>query len=218
MSLKINLNFFIIVIIIYIIYIIYSLLKKKSSCNVEKFSCNVEKFSNNEWVKKNLENKIPFVIKNGAKLLKAYNKWDDNYLKKIIGKDLFWVETSYNTVFSPSDPYSKAGFTKMSFNDFSKKYINNKMNQTNKKHLNYYLAQIDIPNNLLDDVKNPFSDVVNKDPAKMYLFLGVGGNITRAHVDDANNFFFLLDGTKEFLLISPEYKHRLYLQKKKKKI
>ena len=164
--------------------------------------------------KKKLEKKIPFVIKNGAKLLQAYNKWDDNYLKKIIGKDIFRVETSYNTVFSPSDPYSKAVAIKMTFNDFSKKYINNKMNQTDKKHLNYYLAEIDIPDKLLDDVKYPFSDVINKDPDERYLFLGVGGNITRAHTDDSNNFYFLLDGTKEISLISPDYDHKLYLEKR----
>ena len=48
MNLKINSNFFIIIIII---YLIYSLSKKKCSYNVENFS-------NNEWIKKNWKKKF----------------------------------------------------------------------------------------------------------------------------------------------------------------
>tara|TARA_A100001015_G_C15031110_1_gene733281 strand:+ start:2694 stop:3515 length:822 start_codon:yes stop_codon:yes gene_type:complete len=195
-------NFLLIGLLFFIIKFIY-----KNSLNRNK---EIKK------IKKYVRNGTPFVIKNGAKLMNAYNRWDDKYLKKNIGKDKFDVEKSYSNIFSPSDPFSKAGYEKMTFNDFSVKYLKNNMNETNKKHLNYYLAEIEVPDKLSKDVKNPFFEVFKRNPLEKHLFLGIGGNITRTHYDSYDNFYFLLDGTKEITLISPKYDNNLYIPKNKK--
>ena len=181
--------------------------------------CNTDSLNRNKEIKKikkYVRNRTPFVIKNGAKLMNAYNKWDDEYLKKIIGSDKFYVEKSYSNIFSPDDPNSKAGYVKMTFNDFLKKYVRNKMDQTEKSHLNYYLAEIEVPDKLIRDVSNPFFEVFKKNPLEKNLFLGIGGNITRTHYDSYDNFYFLLEGTKDITLISPKYDDKLYIPKDKK--
>jgi hypothetical protein len=184
--------------------------------NIIKIRCTSHRpipINNIIKINKLVKNQTPFVIKNGAKLLKAYNKWSDSYLRNIIGEDKFYVEKSYSNIFSPDDPNSKAGRVKMTFNKFSKKYIHNNFEKSKKKHLNYYFAEVSVPDKLLKDVKNPFYEVFKNKPKELNMFLGVGGNVTRTHHDSYDNFYFLIDGSKEFSLISPEYNDKLYIPK-----
>ena len=163
-------------------------------------------------IKHSVKIKKPFIIKGGANLLPAFKKWNDDYLRKMIGNKIFDVEKSYSNIFSPDDPNSKAGRVKMTFNKFADKYVNNNFNESNKKHLNYYFAEVEVPQNLRDDLKNPFFKKFSKKYAKeVNMFLGVGGNVTRTHYDSYDNFYFLLDGTKQISLISPKYNKKLYI-------
>lgn len=166
--------------------------------------------SSGYWCK---SKKQPYVIKNAASDMLAYYKWNDKYLRKQIGDNYYQIEKSYSNIFSPDDPNSKAKNVEMTFNDFSQKYIYNEYNESNKKHSNYYFAEVKVPKKLLSDICHPMLDKMQKKAFERNMFLGVGGNITRTHFDSYDNYYFLLDGTKEFYLISPKYNDSLYIPK-----
>lgn len=157
--------------------------------------------------------KTPYIIKNAGSQMIAYHKWNDEYLREKIGHKYYRIEKSYSNIFSPDDPNSNAKNVEMTFDEFSQKYIDNEMNGSDKKHSNYYFAEVKVPKKLLPDIHHSMFDKIQKKPFERNMFLGVGGNITRTHFDSYENYYFLLDGTKEFYLISPKYNDSLYIPK-----
>jgi hypothetical protein len=194
------------ILIIFFFYVSYCLYPKPSLIP----TCKIN------YLKKMVYHRIPFIIKGGAMDLDAFKKWNDEYLRKIIGNKDFMVEKSYSNIFSPDDPNSKAGRVSMNFNKFSKKYIHNKFEKGNKTHLNYYFAEVEVPKILRKDLRNPYLKAFERPAKEINMFLGVGGNVTRTHYDSYENFYFLLDGSKEISLISPYFNKYLYIPKEKK--
>ena len=66
--------------------------------------------------------KIPFVIRGGAKSIKAYSKWTDRYLSKVFGNNDLDVETSYDGRYNPDSPTTKSELIGMTFKEFLEDY------------------------------------------------------------------------------------------------
>ena len=67
-----------------------------------------------------LKEKLPFVIRGGAKNLKAYDIWTDEYLLNKIGDNPVEVETSSNGIFNPDSPTADSDLIDMTV----KTYLN----------------------------------------------------------------------------------------------
>jgi len=152
--------------------------------------------------------KIPFVIRGGAKKLDAYSKWTDQYLSKAFGNDDLDVETSYDGRYNPDSPTTKSDLIGMTFKEFLEDYSYNK-----KGDEQYYLASPKMPAKLLEDTTRPdLLELINsmrsrirKAPLDTQLFLGNNNNVSPMHTDSYHNFYHMLDGDKEVLLIPSMY-------------
>jgi len=148
--------------------------------------------------------KIPFVIRGGAKKLNAYSKWSDGYLSKAFGSEILDVETSYDGRYNPDSPTTKSDLVGMTFKEFIQDYSYNK-----KGDEQYYLASPKIPIELLKDTSRPdLLKLINsmrskkrKGPLDVQLFLGNNNNVSPMHTDSYHNFYHMVDGEKEVLLI-----------------
>ncbi len=158
-----------------------------------------------------MKEKLPFVIRGGAKKLKAYKIWTDEYLLKKIGDKPVEVETSSNGIFNPDSPTANSDLIDMTVKTYLKKYT-----QNFKSKIQYFLPQVSIPSEadilLRDVVRKDLLKLVNsmrsrkrKRPLDSLLFLGNNNNVTPMHTDSYHNFYHLLDGEKEILLIPPRY-------------
>ena len=156
-----------------------------------------------------IKDKLPFVIRGGAKKLDAYHKWTDKYLIEAYGNKLLEVESSLDGNFNPDSPISDTSkIVDMTISEFIEKYSTNE----NSK-IQYYLAAPDMPSELNNDIKRPdLLRLLNsvrrqrkRKPLDTQIFLGAHNNISPMHTDSYHNFYHLLDGEKEILLVPSKY-------------
>tara|TARA_R110000851_G_scaffold48314_1_gene116876 strand:+ start:2418 stop:3209 length:792 start_codon:yes stop_codon:yes gene_type:complete len=152
--------------------------------------------------------KLPFVIRGGARKLPAYSKWTDKYLTNAFGDKLLEVETSYDGRYNPDSPTTKSDLVDMTFKEFIEDYEYNKDGDEQ-----YYLASPEFPASLLKDTKrtdlltliNSMTSKKRRGTLDVQLFLGNNNNVSPMHTDSYHNFYHMLDGEKEILLIPSMY-------------
>tara|TARA_Y100001963_G_scaffold155709_1_gene247563 strand:+ start:101 stop:892 length:792 start_codon:yes stop_codon:yes gene_type:complete len=150
----------------------------------------------------------PYVVRGGAKKLKAYSTWTDSYLIKAFGNADLDVETSADGRYNPDSPTTKSDLIGMTIKEFIEEYKHN-----NQEDEQYYLAAPTMPNILKQDVDRPeFLSLINSMRSRkkdkvldVQLFLGNNNNTSPLHTDSYHNFYHLLDGEKEVLLIPARY-------------
>lgn len=160
-----------------------------------------------------IKNKLPFVIRGGAKKLLAFEKWTDKYLVEKIGDYELDVEVSANKIFNPDSPNAKCELIGMKLKDYIKRYNKNFISSKQ-----YFLPQVSIPTetNILSDdvVRTDLLKLMNstrrtkykkRKPLDVLFFLGNNNNVTPMHTDSYHNFYHMLDGEKDILLIPPRY-------------
>jgi len=156
-----------------------------------------------------IKDKQPFVIRGGAKKLKAYNKWTDQYLSKIYGNQMVEVESSMDGKYNPDSPVATTSkIEDMTVQSFIQKY---KKNSVGRKQ--YYLAAPSMPTKLQKDIKRPdLLKLINstrlrkkRKPLDTQIFLGTNNNVSPMHTDSYHNFYHLIDGEKEVWLIKSQY-------------
>jgi len=152
--------------------------------------------------------KIPFVIKGGAKSLNAYSIWTDEYLANAFGEQVLDVETSYDGRYNPDSPTTKSDLVGMTFKEYLEDYSINK-----NADEQYYLTAPKLPTKLIEDTDRPdLLELINsmrtktkKAPLDVQLFLGNNNNVSPMHTDSYHNFYHMIDGDKEILLIPSSY-------------
>ena len=155
---------------------------------------------------------LPFVIRGGAKKLKAYSKWTDSYLIKAFGNKELDVETSTDGRYNPDSPSTKSDLIGMTIKEFMEEYKYN-----NSEDEQYYLAAPEMPDILKQDAQRPeFLELINSmrtrkqtDVLDLQLFLGNNNNTSPLHTDSYHNFYHLIDGEKEVLLIPSKYTNQM---------
>lgn len=155
-----------------------------------------------------ISKKLPFIIRGGAKKIKAYSKWTDRYLINAFGDKELDVETSYDGRYNPDSPTTKSDLVGMTFDEFIEDYKDNK-----KGVEQYYLAAPELPNKLLEDTKridllrliNTMRSRKRNKALDVQLFLGNNNNVSPMHTDSYHNFYHMVDGEKEILLIPSKY-------------
>jgi len=148
-----------------------------------------------------IKNKIPFIIRGGAKDMKAYSLWTDDYLRKQIGNKIKPVEISENKRFNPDSPTAKCYQKDMSVKEFLNVY----------KSGTHYLVDDDIDKEVINDTLRPDllelmktagMKAYKKGPLDTLFFFGCSNNITPVHTDSYNNWYHLIDGEKDIAIIS----------------
>jgi len=156
-----------------------------------------------------IKDKLPFVIRGGAKKLKAYNTWTDRYLIESYGNELVEVESALDNKFNPDCPVAAtADIQDMNIKRFMDLYSSNK-----KDGLQYYLAAPEMVDKLKEDIQRPdLLRLINstrkakaKQPLDMMFFLGCNNNVSPMHTDSYHNFYHMLDGEKEIFLVPAKY-------------
>jgi len=170
-----------------------------------------------------IKDKLPFVIRGGAKKIKAYNKWTDEYLIEAYGDKLLEVESALDNRFNPDCPVAEtADILDMTIKKFMDLYSsNNKRTEgilTNatsvtEDKMQYYLASPDMTDKLKEDIRRPdLLKLINsmrkqkkRRPLDTQLFLGCNNNVSPMHTDSYHNFYHMLDGEKEIFLVPSKY-------------
>jgi len=156
-----------------------------------------------------IKDKLPFVIRGGAKKIKAYNKWTDEYLIKAYGNELVEVESAKDNKFNPDCPVAEtADIHDMHIKKFIDLYSSN-----NEDQIQYYLAAPEMTDKLKEDLHRPdLLKLINsmrrqkkRRPLDTLFFLGCNNNVSPMHTDSYHNFYHLLDGEKEIFLVPSKY-------------
>jgi hypothetical protein len=164
----------------------------------------VDTISRNDFTNNYLKAGKPLVIKNLAKEWPAYQKWNPEYLKKVVGNPI--VPLYDNAKANPSKPINSAA-TSMPFSD----YMDLIQSQPTELRMFFFNIFKHAPQ-LLNDVivpKNLMGGFIETMPA---MFFGGSSSVTFLHYDiDLPHIFHThFCGKKHVILFENKWKRRLY--------
>jgi hypothetical protein len=145
----------------------------------------------NEHVRK----ERPCLFKGYGKLWPAYDKWrNESYLKETSGEEVIYAESQHDHRFAYFTEGAKRVY--MTYGDFLEKF-----SDENRK-VHYYYSFEDPPGPLKDDIINPpIMDALFF--LKKVTYWHGYGTLTKPHTDAMENMMCVMEGYKNFTIVSP---------------
>ena len=137
-----------------------------------------------------------------------FNKWNNNYLKKIIGNEIVYAEIKNGI-------YSRGDIENMRFNDFinyiengnNKYYLNVQPNKKNEKYLISPLLKKLYKLNELPIIPPILGNII---PVQINIWMGANNTKSKLHHDYHDNLYIVIKGKKIIKLYSPNDAYNLH--------
>jgi hypothetical protein len=164
----------------------------------------VDEISKEEFEKNYLKTRKPLIIKNMAKTWPAYEKWNLDYMKSVVGDQIVPLYDSSKA--DPSKPIN-ASAADMKFSDYV-----DLIKHTPTDLRIFLFDPIKHASKLLEDYKAPKELMGGFLDSYPNLFFGGKGSVTFLHydIDLAHIFHTHFHGRKHVILFENKWKERLY--------
>ena len=143
----------------------------------------------------------PCLFKNYAKQQKAYQNWNEQYMRDLAGDDIIFAERQLDNRFAYFTDGAKRVY--MSFGDFLDAF------KVQNRTYHYYYSFAEPPGKLADDLELPPIMDALFEVEKVTYWHGYG-TLTRPHTDAMENMMCVYEGWKNFWLVAPMDRKWIY--------